>query len=89
MFMVGQEEIPLNNGAVLNISQIIKAVMSSAAEAELAALFIDTKMAVLMHNTLEELSHLQMRTPIQTDSSTAHSLLTNKILPKALKAMDM
>jgi hypothetical protein len=33
MFMAGSEEIPINNGAVLNISQIIKAVMSSAAEA--------------------------------------------------------
>ena len=26
---------------------------------------------------------------MQTDNSTAHALLTNKILPKALKAMDM
>jgi hypothetical protein len=38
---------------------------------------------------LEELGHPQTRTPIQTDNSTAHALLTNKILPKALKAMDM
>jgi hypothetical protein len=43
MFMAGKENIPRNNGAVLNISQIIKAVMSSAAEAELGALFINTK----------------------------------------------
>jgi hypothetical protein len=28
MFMAGKEEIPINNGAVLNISQIIKAVSS-------------------------------------------------------------
>ncbi len=27
MFMAGMEEMPINNGAVLNISQIIKAVM--------------------------------------------------------------
>jgi hypothetical protein len=43
MFMASMEEIPINNGAVLNILQIIKAVMSSAAEAELGALFIDAK----------------------------------------------
>jgi hypothetical protein len=43
MFMAGKENIPRNNGAVLNISQIIKAVMSSAAEAELGALFINAK----------------------------------------------
>ncbi len=39
--------------------------------------------------TLEEMGHPQPRTPIQTDNSTAHALLTNRILPKALKAMDM
>ena len=89
MFMATDEDIPKNNGAVLNISQIIRAVMSSAAEAELGALFINAKTAVSMRHTLEELGHPQPRTPMQTDNSTAHALLTNKILPKALKAMDM
>ena len=42
-----------------------------------------------MRHTLEELGHPQPRTPIQTDNKTAHNLLTNKIMPKALKAMDM
>jgi hypothetical protein len=32
--MVGKEEIPTNNGAVHNISQIIKAVMWSSTEAD-------------------------------------------------------
>jgi hypothetical protein len=89
MFMAGMEEIPINNRAVLNILQIIKTVMSSAAEAELGALFINAKTAVSMQRTLEELGHPQPQTPIQTDNSTAHALLTNKTLPKALKAMDM
>ncbi len=89
MFMAGKEDIPINNGAILNLSQIIKAVMSSAAEAKLGALFINAKMAVSMRTTLEELGHRQLRTPIQTDNVTAHALLTNKILPRALKAMDM
>ena len=89
MFMAANDEIPTNNGAVLNISQIIRAVMSSAAEAELGALFINAKTAVSMRNTFEELGHPQPRTPIQTDNKTANDLLTNKIMPKALKAMDM
>jgi hypothetical protein len=42
-----------------------------------------------MQRTLEELGHLQTCTPIQTNNSTAHALLTNKILPKAFKAMNM
>jgi hypothetical protein len=89
MFMAGNEDIPINNGAVLNISQIIRAMMSLAAEAKLGALFINAKTAVSMQHTLKELGHPQTNTPIQTDNSTAHALLTNKIMPKALKAMDV
>ena len=89
MFMAGDEEIQINNGAVLNILQIIKSVMSSAAEAEVGALFINAKTVISIRTTLKELGHLQSRTPIQTDNSTAHALFINKILPKALKAMDM
>jgi hypothetical protein len=63
--------------------------MSSAAEAELGALFINTKTALSMCQMLVELGHPQPRTPMQTNSAMAHALLTNKILPKALKAMDM
>ncbi len=89
MFMSTNGNIPANNGAILNILQIIRAVMSSAAEAELGALFINAKTAVSMRHTLEELGHTQPRTPIQTDNKTADDLLTNKIMPKVLKAMDM
>jgi hypothetical protein len=38
--------IPANNGAVLNITNIIKHVMSSATEAELAVLYIMAREAV-------------------------------------------
>ncbi len=89
MFMAGTEDIPINNGAVLNISQIIRAVMSSAAEAKLGALFINAKTAVSMRRILGEMGHPQTCTPIQNDNSTAHALLTNKTMPKVLKAMDM
>ena len=40
-FFSENEEDPANNGAVLNTAQIIKAVMLSAAEAELGAMFIN------------------------------------------------
>ena len=42
-FCSEDKEDPQNNGAVLTISQIIKAVMSSAAEAELGALYINSR----------------------------------------------
>ena len=55
---------PPNNGAVLNTAQIIKA-MSSAAEAELGAMFINAREAVPARITLEELGHKQPKTPMQ------------------------
>ena len=89
MFMSANDCIPTNNGAVLNISQIIRAVMLSAAEAKLRALLLNAKTAVSMRYTLEELGHPQPQTPVQMDNKTANNLLSNKIMPKALKAMDM
>jgi hypothetical protein len=44
---------------------------------------------VAMHHTLEELVHPQLPTPMQTDNKTLNDLLNNKIMSKALKAMDM
>ena len=41
-FLSENDEFPANNGAVLTISQIIKAVMSSAVEAELGAFYINS-----------------------------------------------
>jgi hypothetical protein len=88
-FLYDNDKDPTNNGAVLNVSKVIKAVMSSAAEAELGALFINAKIAVPMRKTLEELGHPQPQTPVQTDNSTAYGVINNKIQPKATKAMDM
>jgi hypothetical protein len=45
-FMSNNNAIPRNNRAILTISQIIKAVMSSAAEAEIGALYINCKEAI-------------------------------------------
>jgi hypothetical protein len=82
IFMARKDNILFNNGAVLNILQIIGAVMSSAAEAELGALFIDAKTAVSMQQMLTKLGHPQPRTPMQTNNATTQALLTNKILQK-------
>eukprot|EP01082_Thalassiosira_pseudonana_P012372 g11214.t1 g11214 contig5:382941-386300(-) len=80
---------PHNNGAILNIAQIIKTVMSSAAEAELGALYINAREAVWIRRVLEEMGHTQTKTPMQTDNSTAEGVVNNKIQPKRTKAMDM
>jgi hypothetical protein len=73
---------PANNSAVLNIAQLIKAVMSSAAEAKLGALYIDARKAVPQRHLLEEMGHPQPPTPIQTDNSTALGVVNSKIQPR-------
>jgi hypothetical protein len=89
-FYLSYDDIhPPNNGAILNIAQIIKAVMSSAAEAELGALFINAKEAVYIRNMLTEMGHPQPRTPIQTDNSTAEGFINNKIQLRRTRSMDM
>ncbi len=80
---------PANNGAVLDIAQLIKAVMSLAAEAERGALYIKACEAVPQRQLLEEMGHPQPPTPMQTDNSTALGVVTNNIQPRQTKAMDM
>jgi hypothetical protein len=49
----------LTNGAILIISKVLKHVMSSAAEAEIGAVFINAKEGAVLRTTLEELGHKQ------------------------------
>ncbi len=83
------DDDPPNNGAILNISKILKAVMSSAAKAKLGALYINAREAIPMQHLLKEMGHKQPPTPIQTDNSTAFGIVTNNIHPRRTKAMDM
>ena len=78
-----------DNGTILMMAQIIKEVMSSAAEAELTALYINACKSIRIRNILMEMAHKQPPTPVQTGNSTAVAIVNRKILPKALKAMDM
>jgi hypothetical protein len=82
-------EDPPNNGAVLNVSKILDKVMSSAAEAELGALYVNAREAVPMRHLLEEMGHKQPKTPIQTDNSMASGVVNSTIQPRRTKAMDM
>jgi hypothetical protein len=88
-FLSDNSIFPANNGAVLNIAQIIRNVMSSAAEAEIGAMYINARETVPMRRTLEEMGHPQPRTPLQTDNTAAHSVVTNNVQPRRTKAMDM
>ena len=88
-FLSENVPLPPNNGAIHNVAEIIKAVMSSAAEAETGGLYINARKAVEERNILEEMGHKQPPTPIQTDNSTAEGIVNNRVQPKRTKAMDM
>ncbi len=88
-FLSDDVDNPPNNGAILTLATIIKAVMSSAVEAKLGALYLNAKEAVYLCQILTKLGHPQPRTPIQMDNLTAEGVINNKIQPKRTKAMDM
>jgi hypothetical protein len=63
--------------------------MSSAAEAEIGAVFINTKEGAVLRTTLEELGHPQPPTPMETYNTTATGYINGTIKQKRTKAMDM
>ena len=81
--------VPKYNGPVLTIAKIIKCVMSSAAEAELAGLYICAKEMVPLRQSLIEMGWPQLRSPIQCDNSTVIGFANETIIPHKTKSMDM
>jgi hypothetical protein len=80
---------PSKNSAIFNKSSIIKAVISSAAKAKIGALYTNARKGVEEQNILGVMGHPQPPTPIQTDNSTAESIIDLQVQPKRTKAMDM
>ena len=62
--------MPTFNGAILTMDQIIKCVMSSTAEDELASLFITAKKCVKIRQTLGEMGWPKQHTTIQVVNTT-------------------
>ena len=63
--------------------------MSSAAEAELAGLYIYAKEMVTLCQSLVEMGWPQPRLPIQCDKSTEIGVANETIIPRKTKSMDM
>jgi hypothetical protein len=89
LYLSNHVPYPPNNGAILNIAKVIDAIVSSAAEAELGALFMNAREAIYLQRILVEMGHSQPKTPIQTDNSTAKGFVNSKIQPKCIKSMNM
>jgi hypothetical protein len=88
-FLMNNDEHLSNNGTILTVATIIKAVMSSVAEAKLRALYLNAKEAIYIQQILTKMGHPQPKPPIQTNNLTAEGVINNKIQPKQTKAMDM
>jgi hypothetical protein len=73
------------NREILIIIKVLKHVMSSAAEAEVGAVFINAKEGAVLRTTLEELGHPQPPTPMETENTTATGYSNGKIKQKLTK----
>ena len=89
IFLSEDDPFPRWNGAILTIAQVIKFVMTSAAKAELGALFIAAQKLVPLHQTLIEMGWTHPPTPIQTDNTTAAGVVNKTLLSNKLKSMDL
>ena len=63
------------NGSISVIAKIIKSVMSSAAESEVGALFMNAREILPLRMTCEELGYPQPATPMRTDNNTADGII--------------
>ena len=67
------------NGNIFVSCGILKIVVTSAAEAELGALFLNLKEGKTLRLTLMELGHVQPPTPVHCDNSTATGIANDSV----------
>lgn len=74
---LGNKDNNLFNGPIYILAKIIKNVMASAAEAEVASLFLNAQEAVQIRLTRIDMGHPQPPPPLRTDNTTAQGILTS------------
>ena len=77
------------NGAILTLCTILKCVATSAAEAELGSLFLNTIEAKIMRLTLEEIGHPQPLKPIYCNNTTETGIVRSYIKRQRSSATNM
>ena len=63
--------------------------MASAAESEMAGLFMNAQEIIPIRHALIALAHHQPPTPLKTDNSTSSSFIDNTIKQRKSKTWDM
>ena len=77
------------NGAIYTLCTVLKVVASSAAEAELRALFLNIKEGRVLRLTLAEMGHPQLPTPIHCENATAVGIANETIKKHRSCPMEM
>jgi hypothetical protein len=77
------------NGPIQIHASICKFVVTSAAEAELGALFYNIQEGTILRIALEELGHPQPPSPVHCDNITAVGITNNKVKKQQSQAMEM
>jgi hypothetical protein len=77
------------NGNVAVTCALLKIIASSAAEAELSALFVNTKEARIIRLMLAELGHPQPQTPKHIDNTTSVGIVNSSIKRQRSQSMEM
>ena len=88
-YLTNNNHKDMNNGAILTLSKIIKHVVRSASEAEVAALFYNCKAAIPLRIALMEMGHPQPKTPAVTDNTTAEGLMNDTMTSNKSKHYDL
>ena len=78
----------LNNGAILTLTKIIKHIIGSAGETEVASLYYNCKNSVVPRRALTGMGHPQPKTTVITDNYTAEGLINKTMTPRRAKTYD-
>ena len=89
IFLSENDSIPRWNGTILTIAQIMRYVVSSAAEAETTALFLTAKEMVPLQNNLTEMGWKQTPSPPQSDNSTTVGMTNSTLIQKQSRSWDL
>ena len=87
-FMSDNAANPAKNGDILTIAQIIKTVVSSVAEVEVGALFINFREVVPSWHILEEMVHKNHQPLYKRITQLSSGFVKNNV-KKKIKSMDM
>ena len=81
--------VPTRNVPFLTVAQIIKFIMSSAAEADISCLFVCAKAMFQLRQTLIDMGWPQPKSPIQCDNYTSVGVDNDTIIKRKTKTTNM